>query len=159
MVWQVISSVAAAIGLFILAWQIWQTKKLSETAFEDSLSQQYRGILRSIPVKALLGEELSQAEFENAENGIYHYLDLSNEQVFLRQKKRVGLETWKSWRDGIKSNLSRTAFDQVWKKIKLQAPDSFQELRELENGAYEVDPACWSEFSVQYPSSKPPRHI
>ncbi len=143
--WQAIGAGATALGVIFVGWQIWETRKQSVTAFEDSLSQQYREILRTIPVKALLGEELCQAELEKAENGICHYLDLSNEQVFLRLNKRVSSKTWKSWCDGIKSNLSRKAFDQVWEKIKLEAPDSFWELRESEKREYKVDPQRWRE--------------
>jgi len=94
--WVAIGSIATARGVIFVGWQIWQTRKQNITAFEDEMSRQYREIPKTIPVEALLGEELSKEELEDAENGIYHYLDLSNEEVFLRQNGRVSSETWKS---------------------------------------------------------------
>jgi hypothetical protein len=110
------------------------------------MSCQYREILKTIPINALLGEELSPEEFKAAENGIYHYLDLSNEQVFLRQNKRVSSETWKIWCDGIKANLSRKAFEEVWKRIKEAIPDNFLELQKLE-ADFTADPRKWKDLN------------
>ena len=139
-------SAVTAGGVIVVFMQIRWSRKQNVTQFEDEMSRQYREILKTIPVKAMLGDELSQEEFEQAENGIYHYLDLTNEQVFLRQNERVSPETWKSWCDGIKSNLSRMAFAQVWKKIKSKVPGSFLELQKLEDRNFEGDPHRWREL-------------
>jgi hypothetical protein len=141
--WAAVGSIATALGVLFVCWQIWQTRKQNITAFEDEMSRQYREILKTIPVEALLGEELTPKELEEAENGIYHYLDLSNEQVFLRQNNRVSSETWKSWCDGIKANLSRKTFGRVWIKIKEKLPSNFLELQTLEDANFEGDPRRW----------------
>jgi hypothetical protein len=140
---EAIASCVTALGVILGFAQIWYVRKQSVTQFEDEMSRQYREILKTIPVKALLGGELAPKEFEQAENGIYHYLDLSNEQVFLRKNNRVSQETWESWRDGIKSNLSRQAFAQVWNRIKSTAIDSFSELKRLEASDFKGDPKHW----------------
>lgn len=75
----------------------------------------------------------------------YHYIDLSNEQIFLRQHGRVSAETWENWRGGIKSNLSRPAFKQAWKEIGGRAHDIFDELRRLEKSGYQDDPFRWKD--------------
>jgi len=146
MIWekiQAITSIVTALGVVLAIVQLWYFRKQNVTQFEDEMSRQYREILQTIPVKALLGKELTPNEFEDAQNGIYHYLDLSNEEVFLRQNKRVSEETWVSWRDGIKSNLSRRAFAQVWQRIKLETKDSLSELRRLEESGFKDDPKHW----------------
>lgn len=144
--WAATGSIATALGVIFVGWQIWQTKKQNITAFEDEMSRQYREILKTIPVKALLEEDLSQQEFAEAMDGIYHYLDLSNEEVFLRQNGRVSQETWKSWCDGIKSNLSRKTFGQVWRIIQARVPDNFLELQTLEERNIKGDPRSWREL-------------
>ena len=139
--WQAIGSGATALGVIFVGWQIWQTKKQNITTFEDELSRQYREILKTIPVKALLKEELTQEEITRAKTGIYFYLDLCNEQIFLRYKGRVRRSTWLDWCEGIRFNLSVPVFEKAWKEIKLQTPESnFRGLRELENSGFKDDP-------------------
>ena len=74
---------------------------------------------------------------------VNHYIDLTNEQIFLRQYNRVSAKTWENWRDGIKSNLARPAFKRAWNEIKLRVPKSFEELRRLEKVDFKDDPLKW----------------
>jgi hypothetical protein len=76
---QAIASVVTAAGIIIGAIQLRLTKKINQTQFEDDLTKQYREITEMIPVKALLGEELTPEEFKEAQKGLYYYVDLSNE--------------------------------------------------------------------------------
>jgi hypothetical protein len=78
-----------------------------------------------------------------AKYGLYFYIDLCNEQVFLRQNRRVCGATWVFWQDGIRSNLGRPAFKKAWEDFKLAAPNSFRELRQLEKTDFKDDPASW----------------
>ncbi|MGA2475165.1 MAG: hypothetical protein ABSF73_00950 [Terriglobia bacterium] len=144
--WKIVEAIASCVtagGVIVAFIQIWLARKQSVTQFEDEMSRQYREILKTIPVEALLGEELTAKELEEAENGIYHYLDLSNEEVFLRQNNRVSSETWRSWCDGIKANLSRKTFGKVWIKIKEKLPSNFLELQTLEDRNFKGDPRRW----------------
>jgi hypothetical protein len=146
MVWEVVEAIAesiTAIGVFVAVYQLWMTKKANQTQFEDDLTKQYREITKMIPVKALLGAELTPGEMAEAEHGLYHYLDLTNEQIFLRQYNRICEETWIFWRDGIKSNLARPAFNKAWEDFKRSAPNNFKELRQLEKSDFEDDPKSW----------------
>jgi len=124
----------------VAAWQIREAKKQAVTDFEDDLDREYREIINKIPVKALLGEELNEQEYQEALTYLYQYVDLSNNQVFLRQAGRVSGKTWVFWRDGIKSNLSREPFRRAWKEIKEKAQPSFSELKRLENSDFRDDP-------------------
>lgn len=140
---QAIASAATAIGVVFVAVQIGQAKQQAITSFEDDITRQYRDIIQRISVKALLGEELSSKEFEINLNEIYNYIDLTNEQTFLCQQKRISVKTWENWREGIKSNMARPAFEQAWTLIKQKAPESFDELRRLEKSGYRGDPKKW----------------
>lgn len=134
-------NIVTAIGVVIAAVQLWLTKRQAVTAFEDQVSNEYRQIARSIPVKALLCENLTDQEFDKALNELYNYIDFSNEQVFLRQQRRIRKSTWQNWCEGIESNLKLPAFNKAWKLVKEKLPDSFNELRTLEaKGFSKVDP-------------------
>jgi hypothetical protein len=132
-----------ALGVLVAAWQLWLTKVQNATRFEDDLMAEYRKLIRKIPVKALLGQELTEWEFSEAYAALYHYIDLSNEEVFLRQRDRVTKKTWEYWRDGIKLNLSRPAFKKAWDEIKPADPGFFTELRRLERSEFVDDPKRW----------------
>jgi hypothetical protein len=138
-----VASVATAFGVLFAWWQIRLAKQQAITQFEDGLAREYRNIAQKIPVKALLGGEIEEKDYEKALDDFYHYIDLTNEQVFLRQNNRITLKTWENWCDGIKSNLSRPAFKRAWTEIKLRATDSFNELRRLEASGFKDDPCKW----------------
>lgn len=138
-----ITAAITSVGVIIIAWQLCQTKKQAKTSFEDQLASEYRLIIRPIPASALLGEDLESNKFLEAREYVYNYIDLSNEQIFLRQRGRVSKKTWQYWREGIKSNLSRPVFNRVWAEIKKSAPESFQELRRLEQEGFSSDPKNW----------------
>jgi hypothetical protein len=110
------------------------------------MAREYRELTARIPTKAMLRAELTDDEYERALDELYHYIDLSNDQVFLRQRERISLATWENWRDGIRSNLNRPAFARAWREIK-ERSDNFSELRRLEAGGFQSDPAEWREVA------------
>jgi hypothetical protein len=138
-----IANCVMAVGVVFVFWQIWLTKKLATTQFEDSMAKEYREVAAKIPTKALLGEDLTEEEYKETFDEFYHYIDLSNEEIFLRQRGRISAETWIYWLDGIRSNLARPAFNRAWEEIKQKADDSFNELRRLEKGGFKADPHTW----------------
>ena len=109
-------------------------------------------------MKALLGEQLDHDEYAKSFHLFYHYIDLTNEQIFLRQKGRVSKATWENWRDGVKSNMSLPALSQAWAEIKSKSPSRFEELRRLERDHFTGDPRKWkkegSVVSLSAPSNK-----
>jgi len=126
-----ISQVATSIGVIIAAWQLWKSRTIAQTSFEDSLDQQYRNLAKDIPVDALIGVPIKDNKNKLREV-IYNYLDLCNEQAYLWRKKRISKNRWKDWSDGIKDNLKKPAFKEVWDEIKLKAPGTFTSLELLE---------------------------
>jgi len=144
MAWeQVVESAASAVtacGIFLAACQLWQTGRQNRARFEDEIAREYRGLLKTIPIRALLRERLTEAKFAEARVALYHYVDLSNEEVFLRQQGKVSGKTWAYWSEGIRSNLSLPAFKREWKEIRRADSRRFKELRLLEGSRFKVDP-------------------
>ncbi len=62
--WDTIASIATAIGVCIAAWQILESRKLAQTSFEDGLDQQYRTLVKDIPVDALIGKPVDDRKSE-----------------------------------------------------------------------------------------------
>lgn len=137
------ASVATAVAVLLAGWQIRLAKKQSQTQFEDELTRQYREITKDIPTDALLGLEISEEKYQKARHAFYRYVDLSNEQIFLRQKRRVSMETWHLWRVGIKYHLTKPAFKRAWEEFQQEAPHNFKELQFLERKGFIGDPYRW----------------
>lgn len=140
------SSLATTVGVFFAWFQIKKTGDLHRTQFEDSLAKEYRDLIQKIPVKALLGRELTAKEYEEAKPFLFHYINLTNDQIFLRSKGRISLEVWNDWQRGIKYNLNDLpAFKKIWVEIK-EDSESFRELRTLELKEYNTDPNNWADI-------------
>jgi hypothetical protein len=137
------ASVATAFGVTLTGIQIRLAKQAARTNFEDDLTKQYREIIRNIPIEALLGQELDEETWRETLDDFYRYIDLSNEQVFLRQKNRVSRATWELWCEGIQAHLTRPSFRKAWQYFKEVAPDSFRELQLVELGKFKTDPRTW----------------
>jgi len=114
-----------AIGVLVAAFQLRVSSKIAQSEFEDSIDQQYRELAKGIPVDALIGKGVSEEKKELTRELIYNYLDLCNEQTFLRKNKRVRKGTWVDWCSGIESNLKKIEFSNVWSEIKQEAPKTF----------------------------------
>jgi hypothetical protein len=125
------ANLATAIAVIFAAFQIWQSKKQAVTTFEDSLAKEYREIVARLPTKALLGEPLTDKEHAESFDEMYHYFDLCNVQVFLKQTNRISDKTWRFWEDGMKSNMRRPAFDRAWSEIAARSENDFSELRSI----------------------------
>ncbi len=141
--WDTIAALATAVGVAVAAWQINESRKLSQSSFEDSLDQQYRELAYGIPVDALIGKPVQESQKMETRELIYNYLDLSNEQVFLRKKNKISNDAWKDWSSGIQSHLKKVAFKTVWEEVKEHSPGSFSFLERLEREDFQCDPIGW----------------
>jgi hypothetical protein len=143
----VVSAIAtciAAAGVWYAHRQLHTSRQIAQLQFEDALAKEYRELANRLPTKILLGEELEEAEYPKAFDELFRYIDLSNEQVCLRQRSRISLDVWKNWCEGIQSNLQLPAFAHAWKEVK-EKSQSFNELRRLEEEKFQTDPQAWSE--------------
>ena len=100
------ASSVTAIGLIFAFWQLRVTKVIAQLQFEDGLAKEYRELANKIPTNALLGQDLDEEGYRKTFDEFYRYIDLSNEQVSLRQRGRIGPSVWKYWSVGIQTNLS-----------------------------------------------------
>jgi hypothetical protein len=128
---QGVAGVATAVAVVFAALDLRATKEQARTTFADQVSSQYREISRRLPIEALLGETLSDSRQNEALPNFYHYFDLSNEQAYLHEKRRISEETWHEWKAGIQQNFRRPAFATAWWEVSSRAPESFDELRRL----------------------------
>jgi hypothetical protein len=128
-----IGTFLATFALCIIAW--WELKQIRtqfKTTFEDSMTERYREIMEGISTDVWLGGNLKVLEGDRrnqCRDAIYRYFDLSNEQAFLNDKGRITTETWEIWEKGIKSNMARPAFRELWNEVMSEDPGSFEYLK------------------------------
>ena len=85
-----IAAVATAIGVGLTAWGLYLGRRQARVTFEDSITGDYREIVRRLPIEALLGQDVDETVIEASLLDFYAYIDLTNEQIFLRAKGRIG---------------------------------------------------------------------
>jgi hypothetical protein len=124
----VAATVATAIGIMLAYWQLRQAGEQAMIAFEDGLTEQYRRIIRDLPMAALLDDPIDEAELRDSLSVFYQYFDLSNEQAFLRSRGRIRGKTWGDWEEGIRQNARLRAFQAAWRTIRCKRPDVFDEI-------------------------------
>ena len=78
------AGIATALGVLFGAGQLMLSRSTSRTSFEDGISRQYRELIKPQLSDALLGP--LEAEERELVARYYEYLDLCNEQVFLRMQ-------------------------------------------------------------------------
>lgn len=141
--WNALGSMSTTLAVLIGVWQVRRGRLQATTDFEDDLSREYRELSRAIPLSIQLGGAVAESDYQAMLPFLYQYLDLSNEQIFLRMNGRISRATWEQWVDGIESTLSLPAFAQAWLDVKTRAPQRFSELRRLESSKYRSDPRSW----------------
>jgi hypothetical protein len=140
-----LASAVAAIGIFVAILQLRVSKNIAQLQFEDGLAREYRELSSRIPTKALLGHSLPEDQYQASFDEFFRYVDLSNEQVSLRRRGRIGNDVWQYWCSGIQANLALPSFKRAWSEIQDQC-DSFQELRRLEAENFNLDPITWKDI-------------
>lgn len=136
-----IASLATAIGVCFGAWQIKIGKEQAQATFEDGLDQQYRSLSMELPVSVLIGEPVAEEDRERVRELIYNYLDLANEQVYLRAKGRISKHTWASWCSGIQLLLEKPTFSEVY--LEVIEKSNFTYLSRLVDSEFGSDPDGW----------------
>ncbi|MBZ5640740.1 MAG: hypothetical protein LAO51_18535 [Acidobacteriia bacterium] len=140
---QIVATAVTAVGVILVWNQVRLTKRQATTTFEDSLSKEFRDLTKELPSEALLGQPLAEHQ-QLAHLGVfYRYIDLSNQEVYLRKIGRISDETWVYWCDGIRAFLALPAFAAAWGTIKAAASGAFEELRQLELEGFKSDPSRW----------------
>jgi hypothetical protein len=137
------ANMATAAAVFVAAIALLLQRGQARTAFEDELVREYRRTVKpDLTTKALISSELDEQTFAQVAD-FYPYIDLCNEQVFLRLAGRVRRKTWTQWCDGIRGNLrDRDAFKNAWATMRTASPRDFGELQLLVDSGYR-DPRSW----------------
>jgi hypothetical protein len=141
-----VAAFATAIGVGFAAWALVQQRYQARAQFEDTIVQQYRELIKPrLLTNALLADLISnvpEGERERVQQ-VYLYLDLCNEQVFLRAIGRVSRSTWRvQWSEGIRGNVrDNPTIAADWQRIK-DATHDFAELRRFESSGWS-DPKRW----------------
>lgn len=126
-----ITSFVALIGLYFVWVQLNETKKIAQQQFEDSLAKEFRELINKIPTNVMLGESLSDEEFEKHFDEFFHYFDLTNEQIILKKRNRISDEVWSDWNEGIEAIMNLPVFQKAWARIENSKINQFNELRKL----------------------------
>jgi hypothetical protein len=136
----------AAVGALATAAAVWvgirqlgaaerefeESRRQTQTSFEDGLTREYRAIVGDLPAEAFYLDDSNIDLDESRRRAFYRYFDLCNEQLFLARLGRVSPATAAQWRDGISGNLGLPAFDSAWRDVEPHVPsDFFEDLREL----------------------------
>lgn len=137
------ASISTAVGIPLAVFQIRTARIDAVRQFEDGFSKEYRELANRIPTEALLGVELSDEQKSKHFDELYRYFDLCNEQIYLRQKERIRVKTWRFWCDGMKSNFAKPAFRWAWEKIEFTQTKEFSEFRKLAKSEFKDDPKKW----------------
>src|SRR5262245_62145067 len=95
--WQDLAAIATGVGILIAVWQLTAHARLARSSFEDTFAKEYRAVIKAIPTKALLGRKLTPEERTMTLDDFYHYIDLCNEQAYLKRRGRISGRTWREW--------------------------------------------------------------
>ena len=140
-----VGAVAAVLGVGFVWRQIKLTKEIAQLQFEDGLAKEYRELASRIPTKALIGAGLSPHQYSDTFDELFRYIELSNEQIALRARGRIGDQTWAQWSEGISFNMRLPAFNRAWADVQRDAPTQFSELAKFLSGRLSMDPKSWVE--------------
>jgi hypothetical protein len=136
------ANLATAGAVLVAAVALLLQRGQARTGFEDDLVREYRKTIKpDLITKALISPDLDEKRFKQVAE-FYPYIDLCNEQTFLRMAGRVGGRTWRLWREGIQGNLQRPAFASAWETIRTHSPNDFRELQLLDDSDFR-DPRSW----------------
>jgi hypothetical protein len=139
-------------GFILTLYELKQFEKAEKTKLENKLNKEYRELVREIPIEAMLDDDVdwdSDTPEVDRVSVIYPYIDLTNQQIFLRKKGKITYSRWKDWEEGIRIHLSQDEFQRAWEKIKdetnYDGVKSFDELRALESPPqnFDTDPHYW----------------
>jgi hypothetical protein len=145
-----VSSVATAIGVFVMTWSVVlmqktlkESRAIEQSSFEENFDVEYRKLARAIPVDALIGKEVPPEQAYDMREYGYNLCDLSNEQAWLRSTGRIRKATWLSWSAGMKANFAKIEFKKVWDEVYAHSPETFTYLARLIEDDFKTDPKSW----------------
>jgi hypothetical protein len=127
-----IATLIIALGLIFSRKQLKLAEKQLKQSFEERFNAEYRSILKDLPYQAFMGTTFEIEKYEEYLPAFFRYFDLSNEECFLNNNKKIEPDTWAEWRSGIIWNFKFEAFRKAWDKFQDDGEnDLFKELKVL----------------------------
>ena len=130
---------ATVFGVGVAAYQIRRSNIQQRVMFEDSINKEYRDIIQRIPYKVLIGDEVPLSEANAVHNELYNYMDLCNEQIYLRMSDRVSKKTWNNWQEGMKMNFELKVFNDTLDEVFEKLPSNFIKLQSVKALNFSTD--------------------
>ena len=131
--WNIVNTVATAVGVLFGAFEIRLSKQQSMASFENDLNRQYRTITMNLPVDILIGKAVTDKDtLSMIRENIYNYCDLCNKQIYFRSHGRISHPTWLSWGAGMRAHFNRPMFKKVYEEINVEQVMNI-EIPELKN--------------------------
>jgi hypothetical protein len=115
---ETLASLATALGVLLVALQLWPTRREMTAAFERTFVERYERIVAGIPLPVLFGERDSPAQREEGLRPFFDYFELCEEELYYRRARRVSRSTWLDWQEGIILNFRRPAFSAAWEQLR-----------------------------------------
>jgi hypothetical protein len=151
--WDALEAIATALGFIAVVTELWLSRRQQRTALEDGLTRDYRELVPLLSHSLLVdgdAVDLTTIPSKAPENvtDVLRYVNLCNQQIFLRLQGRVSKATWEEWEAGIQANLTRPQIAHAWSYIRDHSEESYEQLAKLvlvwlSEG--HVDPYQWPE--------------
>lgn len=134
------TALGTVFGAYIIYNQLKINQIVYQSTFENDIVKRFYKITNDITFKVMF---LKKGELEFTKlldekiNFFYQYFDLTNQELFLNEKKRINPDTWIEWKEGIVWIMKLDSFKYAWEKVNEKcADDTFNEFREFikENG-------------------------
>ncbi|MFI0404328.1 hypothetical protein [Actinomadura sp. 3N508] len=114
-----IASIAAtvtAVGVFLAVVGLRQSQRQRIRVFEDFYVKRYWDIMDHFSLDILYGRATSPLS-ENDGKAIFAYLLLCEDELDLRESGWISDATWRIWADGMRTQLGRSPFKDIWQEI------------------------------------------
>jgi len=119
---EILTVLTLSFGAFGIMWQMHQLSKESKLLIFMGYTQRYQDILIHFPL------DIGKDDFDldkylektNEELILWMraYFNVCSEEYQLGKDKLIDKHIWKLWDDGIKSSMSKPAFQNAWKKVE-----------------------------------------
>lgn len=125
---ETIATCITAAGVLIAVLQLRASRVQRRRQFEALYVQRYWAIMDLLSLQALRGEHCEDVQPQD-EKAAWAYLRLCEDELELRASKWVSTPTWTIWSWGMREQLQRWPFSEVWKRHVESGDESFALLR------------------------------
>lgn len=117
----ILSIAAIVISVISLSIQRKSSNQQLVVANFSEYTRRYQDLIGKFPSSVIRDDFdlrlLSEEESEHVLRCMWIYFDLCYEEYFLYKSNFIDVRLWKVWREGIKTAMSRPAFQQSWTLI------------------------------------------